>query len=140
MLDSGEQNRTLVPQIDLHARLKFQLVGKFRIHAGAGRGQGLKGCRSLKGAVNQHAARGVGGFTAGFSALYYQDGSSTFAQGDREREADDASADDDYVPGLHPGIVKEGGRERSWSWHGVHRPVGLHARSLPPPEERLRSG
>jgi len=47
----------------------------------------------------------VRGFAAGLSALDDEDGGAAFAEGDGEREADDAAADDDYVPSLHVGIL-----------------------------------
>jgi hypothetical protein len=53
----------------------------------------------------------VGGFAAGLAALDDQHSSAAFAECNGQREADDASADDDYVPSLHVGIVKERKRE-----------------------------
>jgi len=102
-----EQDRARIPQIDLHARLDFQFVREFGIQAGARHRQGLKSWQRIEGAVDQHAAGSVGGFAARLSALDDQNAGSAFAQCNREREADDASADDDYVPSLHVGIVKD---------------------------------
>jgi hypothetical protein len=67
----------------------------------------------------------VGGFAAGLSALDDQDRGTAFAKGDGEREADDAAADDDYVPGLHVGILtsalrKSRGLERASISGGSH--------------------
>jgi hypothetical protein len=80
---------------------------EFRIEAGACRGQRLQNRRGFEGAVHQHAAGGVGGLAAGFAALDNQNSGSAFSQGNSQREADDAATDDDYVPSLHIGIVKE---------------------------------
>lgn len=46
-------------------------------------------------------------FAAGLSALDHKHGATTFSEGNGQREAYDASANDDYVPSLHLGIVKE---------------------------------
>jgi hypothetical protein len=83
------------------------------IHLRAGCCQRLQSSGSFERAVDQHAAGGVGGFAAGFSTLDDEDRGAALAEGDGERQADDASADDDYVPGLHRGIVKEREWERS---------------------------
>ena len=47
------------------------------------------------------------GLAPGFASLYYQNCGASLAQRYGEREADDASADYDYVPTPHSGIVKE---------------------------------
>ncbi len=91
-------------------------MGEFGIHAGAGCCQRLDNRGSFERAVDQHATGRVGGFAAGFTALDNYDSSPTFAQGDGKREADDAPADDDYVPSLHLGIVKEAGCAQSSQW------------------------
>ena len=90
-------------------------MDEFGIHARASCRQRLQHIWCFEGAVDQHAAGGVGGFAAGFSTLDDEDRGAALAEGDGERQADDASADDDYVPSLHRGIVKERGRERSVS-------------------------
>jgi hypothetical protein len=55
----------------------------------------LEGAGSFEAAIDQHAAGGVGGFVAGFSAFDYEDGRAPFAQCEGERKTDYASADDD---------------------------------------------
>jgi hypothetical protein len=72
---------------------------------GAGAGQGLEGRLRFEGTVDQHTAGGVGGFTARLSAFDDQDGGAAFADCNGEREADDAAADNDYIPSLHLGIL-----------------------------------
>ena len=47
------------------------------------------------------------GFAARFSSFHNQNRGAALAQGDRKGEADDASANNDYVPSPHLGIVKE---------------------------------
>ncbi len=108
MFRGRKQNCAVVSQVHFHPRLDFEFVGEFGIHPRACCGERLQGRFGFEGAVDQHAAGGVRGFAAGLSALDQQHGSAALAQGDGEREADDASADDDYVPGSHSGIVKEG--------------------------------
>ena len=81
-------------------------MSEFRIHAGAGGGEWLEWGGGFERAIDQHASGGVGGFVARFSALDDQDGGAAFAQGDSEREADDAAADDDDVPGFHGASLK----------------------------------
>ena len=107
MLGRWKKNGPEVPQVDFHSRLDFQFVSEFGIQAGASGGQRLKDPGRLEGTVDEHSSCSVGGFAAGLSALDDQDGGAALPQRDREREADDPSADDDYVPSLHVGIVKE---------------------------------
>ena len=90
-------------------------MDKFGIHASAGGRERLEDRGSFEAAVDQHAAGGVGCLAAGFSALDYQNSGAPLAERDGKREANDASANDDYVPGLHFGIVKE--RKRSMDIH-----------------------
>jgi hypothetical protein len=47
------------------------------------------------------------GFAAGLAAFDDQDACTFLAEFNREREADDAAADDDDVPVLHFRIVEE---------------------------------
>jgi hypothetical protein len=61
----------------------------------------LKRGRSFERTIDEHAASGVRGFAARFTAFDYQHGHTPLAEGEGEREADDASADDDDVPSLH---------------------------------------
>jgi|SRR5271169_2329473 len=82
-------------------------MGELGVQAGTGYGQGLQIDWSFEGTVDQHAAGCMRGFAARFAALDYQNLRAVLAQSDCERESDDAPADDDYVPGLHPRIVKE---------------------------------
>ena len=89
---------------------------EFGIHAGAGGGERLESGRSFRAGIDQHPAGGVGGLAAGLSALDDQDGRASPAEGKGEGKADDAPADDDYVPSLHLGIVKEGEAREG---HGV---------------------
>ncbi len=107
MLRRREHNRSVIAEIDVHSRFELQFSRKLGIHASAGSREGLESGRSFEAAVDQHATGGVGGLTAGFAALDYQNSRATLAKRDSERKADDASADDDYVPSLHLGIVKE---------------------------------
>lgn len=46
-------------------------------------------------------------FAAGFSSLDYKDARAPAAKLDRQRETDNATADDDYVPIPHLRIVKD---------------------------------
>ena len=110
-----KHDRTLIPQVDFHSGFEFQFMRELGIHLRASSCQRLQSTGSFEGAVDQHAAGGVGGFAAGFSTLDDEDRGAALAEGDGERQADDASAYDDYVPSLHRGIVKERGRERSVS-------------------------
>jgi len=107
MFFGREENCSLVPQVDFHARFDFQFVDELRIHLRAGGSERLKCRGSFEGTVDQHAARGVRGFAARFSALDHKDAGTALAQRDGEREADNASTDDDYVPSLHAAILKE---------------------------------
>ena len=109
MFLSGKEDRALIAQVHFHAGLDFQLVGEFRIHSGAGTGDGLERGGGFKGASDQHSTGSVRGFATGFSALDDQNGGAAPAQGDREREADDAASDDEDIPSLHVGIVKDTG-------------------------------
>jgi hypothetical protein len=68
----------------------------------------------------------VRGLTPGFTSLYKQNGRASFAQRYGKREADDASADYDYVPSPHPGIVKESRAGRPIS-SGMERVTGSAA-------------
>jgi len=106
VLDRQKKNGARVAQIDFHSRFHFDFVSEFRVHAGAGGGQWLESGGGLERGVDQHASGSVGGFVAWLSALDDQDGGAAFAQGDGEREADDASADDDDVPGFHGASLK----------------------------------
>jgi hypothetical protein len=110
MLRRREHNRPVIAEIDVHSRFELQFSGKFGIHASAGSCERLEDRRSFDAAVDQHAAGGVRCLAAGFSALDYQNSRAALAERDSEREANDASADYDYVPSLHLGIVKEGRR------------------------------
>jgi len=47
------------------------------------------------------------GLAPGFPSLYKQNCRASLAQSYGKRDADDASADHDYVPSLHSGIVKD---------------------------------
>jgi Carboxypeptidase regulatory-like domain len=89
---------------------------EFGIHASAGGGERLESGRSFRAGIDQHPAGGVGGFAAWLSALDDQDGRASPAEGEGEGKADDAPANDDYVPSLHLGIVKEGEAREG---HGV---------------------
>jgi hypothetical protein len=109
MFSGREEYCALVAQVDLHSRFHFQLMDKLGIHAGACRRQRLKSRESFKRAVDQHSAGGVRGFAARLSALDHEDASPTSTQRAGQREADSASADDDYVRSLHLGIVQRGG-------------------------------
>lgn len=116
MLRRWKQDCAVVPQVDFHPRLEFESMREFRIQAGARSCQSLQNWRSFKGAVNQHAAGGMRGFAARFSAFDNQDCRAAFARSNCEGEADDAPADDDYVPSLHLGIVKEAGVQDVATW------------------------
>ncbi len=98
---------SLVAEIYVHAGFVLQFVNELGIHASAGGGQGLKGCRSFQGEVGQHAGGGMRGFLSGFSAFHDQDGGAALPQRDREREPDNSAADDDDVPAFHRSIVKQ---------------------------------
>jgi hypothetical protein len=50
----------------------------------------------------------VRSFSSGFAALYDQNLDPTLAQGNRQREADDPAADNNYVPCFHFAIVEDG--------------------------------
>ena len=115
MLWRRKHNRPVIAEIDVHSRFELQFLCKLGIHAGAGGRERLEGGGSFEAAVDQHAASGVRCFATGLSALDYQNRGATPAERDGEREANDASANDDYVPGLHLGIVKE--RRRSMGTH-----------------------
>ena len=105
----GRNNeRTLVPQIDLCPGLNLDLMSKFRIHARTGHRERLQCGWRLERAIDQHAASSVGCFAARLSAFDHQNAGPAPAQRDGKGEADDPSADDDYVPTLHSGIVKDG--------------------------------
>jgi hypothetical protein len=67
----------------------------------------LKCRRSLKREVGEHAGGRVRCLPPRLPAFHYQNGDAAFAQRDRERESNDPAANDDDVPGLHLGIVKE---------------------------------
>jgi hypothetical protein len=73
----------------------------------------LQGRGSFQDAIYEHASGSVRGLAAWLSTFDDQNRRPAFSQGDRKREADDASADDDYVPSLHLGIVKEPKRKPS---------------------------
>jgi hypothetical protein len=47
------------------------------------------------------------GLATGFFAFDNQNIRAALAKRDRQRQSDDAAADDDYVPGLHTGILEE---------------------------------
>jgi hypothetical protein len=49
----------------------------------------------------------VRGLAPGFASLYKQNCRASLAQRYGKREANDASTDNDYVPSLHSGIVKD---------------------------------
>src|ERR1700687_5827123 len=101
MLFRKKQDGAVIAEIDVHSRVELQFLGKFGIHASAGGRERLEDGRSFEAAVDPHAAGGGGCLAAGVSALDYQDSGSARAKRDSEREANDASANDDYVPGLH---------------------------------------
>ncbi len=107
MFGRRKKNGPEVAQVDFCPGFDFQFVREFRIHAGAGPGEWPERGRRFHRTVDEHSSRGVGGFAAGFSALDDQDGGAALPQGDRQREADDATADDYYIPSLHVGIVEE---------------------------------
>ena len=96
-----EQDRAEIPQVNLHPRFNFEFMGELRVHSGARGRQRLQGGWRFKRAIDQHASGGVRGFAARFTAFDYQHGRTPLAEGEGEREADDASADDDDVPSLH---------------------------------------
>jgi hypothetical protein len=102
-----KQNCALVAQINVDAGFILQLMREFEIHARAGGGERLQYGWSLDAALNQHPGGGMRGFLSGFAALYHQNLRPTLTQRDRKRQPDDASANDDDVPTLHLGIVKE---------------------------------
>ena len=105
----GRNNeRTLVPQIDLCPGLNLDFMGKLRIHARTGHRERLQCGWSLERAIDQHAASSIGCFAARLSAFYHQHVGPAPAQRDGKGKADDPSAYDDYVPTLHSGIVKDG--------------------------------
>ena len=70
------------------------------------------GCRAegVSRAVHQHAAGCVRGLAPGFAPLYKQNCRASLAQCYGKGEADNASADHDYVPSLHSRIVKDAER------------------------------
>src|ERR1700687_4835631 len=105
MLFRKKQDGAVIAEIDVHSRVELQFLGKFGIHASAGGRERLEDGRSFEAAADQHAAGGVGCLAAGFSALDYQKRGAALAKRDSEREANDASANDDYVPGLHPSAL-----------------------------------
>lgn len=107
MLGRGKHNRPVIAQIDVHSGFEFDLLRKLGIHAGAGGGEGLESGSSFYAALHQHAAGGVGSLAARLSALDDENAGAAPAQGQGEREPYDAASDDDYVPNLHLGIVKE---------------------------------
>lgn len=82
-------------------------MGELGIHSGAGRRERLQGRRRFDQTIHQHASGGVRSFTAGFAALDDENPGAALAKGDGQRQADDAAADDDDVPGLHEVIVEE---------------------------------
>jgi len=63
------------------------------------------------------------GLAPRFGPLYKQNCRASLAQCYAERQANDASADDDYVPGLHSGIVKDWSAGRPIS-SGTERVTG----------------
>ena len=63
------------------------------------------------------------GLAPGLASLYQQNCRASLAQRYGEREADDASADHDYVPSLHSGIVKDWSAGRPIS-SGTERVTG----------------
>lgn len=107
MLGSWKHNCPVIAQIDVHCRFKLEFLRKLGIHAGARGRKRLQGSGSFDGTIDQHPARGIGGLTARLSALNDENGCAAPAQREGEREADDASADNDYIPSFHLGIVKE---------------------------------
>ena len=107
MVASRKHNRPVIAQIDVHCRFKLEFLREFGIHACARGRKRLQRSGGLEAAVDQHASGGIGGLAARLSALNYQNAGSAPAQREGEREADDASADNNHVPSLHFGIVKE---------------------------------
>ena len=63
--------------------------------------------RSFNAAIHQHPAGGVRSFSTGFSSFDYKNRRSLLAELQRKREADDAAANNNYVPILHFCIVKD---------------------------------
>ena len=108
MFCGRNNDRTVVPQIDLCPGLEFDFVDEFRVHARTGHSERLQ-CRCcLQRAIDQHAAGSIGCFAGRLSAFDQQNVGPAPAQCDGKGETDDASAYDDYVPTLHSGIVKDG--------------------------------
>jgi hypothetical protein len=123
VLRRGNHDGAVVPQIHFRAGLDLNFMGKLRIHARARHRNGLQSGRCLKRAVHQHAAGRVRGLAPRFASLYKQNCRASLAQRYGKREANDASADDDYVPGLHSGIVKDWSAGRPIS-SGTERVTG----------------
>src|ERR1700730_6834034 len=102
-----EEDRPLITQVDLHSRLDLQLMHNLRVHARTCCCQRLQNQRRLDCAVNQHPARSIRGFSSRLSALDHQNTRALLTEINRERESNDAAADDDPVPILHLRIVEE---------------------------------
>src|SRR5579862_2267548 len=102
----GEQKRALGAEIDVFASLVLEFVNELRIHLGAGGGEGLQDTESV---VAEHSSGCVGGLAAGLATFDHEHGCALLAKVACESEPDDAAADDEDVPGLHSGIVKDRG-------------------------------
>jgi hypothetical protein len=100
-------DRALIPQVDENSRFRLQLMRKLRIHARAGDCQVLHGARGFGTTIHQHSARGVRGFAARLPFINHKNAGALLAEFERQREADDACANYDYVPILHTRIVRE---------------------------------
>ena len=102
-----ERKSCLDPSGRLSCPTRLLIRARIRGTCWRWRWRGLEGWAGFERAVDEHAAGGVGGLATGLSTLDHENRGAAFAQGDGEGEADDPSADDDYVPGLHSGIVAE---------------------------------
>ena len=110
---------SLVPQIDLRPRLDLDFVGEFGVHARTGDSERLQCGWSFQRAIDQHAASGMRCFAARLAAFDHQNAAPALAQCDGKRKPDNPAADDDYVPSLHSGIVKDGSRRSISSIRGT---------------------
>src|SRR5208282_4788557 len=83
------------------------LLAELRVQACAGCGQRLQGREGFERAIDQHAAGGMRRFTSRLAALDDQNTGAFSSELYRQREPDDAAANNDHVPVLHLRIVKE---------------------------------
>lgn len=113
MFRRREDDRAMFSQINIHTGFNLQFVCKLGVQACARARERLEYLRSFGAAIDEHPAGSVRSLASGLSALDHQHLRSTLAQRNRQREADNAAADNDDVPTLHHCIVKETRTDRA---------------------------